>query len=94
MKCDLDTDARLRGFDNITALSLGCGKLALAVAAPGDATTAMTIINRDDYDSEQEFGMEVVQWCRRHDYDHQQKPAAGRSYNETEAMSHAVELVS
>ncbi|QVW29505.1 hypothetical protein [Stenotrophomonas phage BUCT603B1] len=91
MKCDLDTDARLRGFDNITALSLGCGKLALAVAAPEDATTAMTVINRGDYDSDQEFGMEVVQWCRRHG---EQVHPANRSYAETEAMRHAVELVS
>lgn len=90
---DLDTQPRLRGFDNITALGLGNGKLALAVAAPGDATTAMTIINRDDYDSPQEFGMEVVQWCRRHG---EQKAynAQDRNLLETSAMRHAQELVS
>ena len=90
---DLDTQPRLRGFDNITAVSLGNGKLALAVCAAWDATVAMTVINYDDYDSPQEFGMEVVQWCRKHDADHMQKPAAGRSYNESAAMQHAQELV-
>ncbi|WPJ54368.1 hypothetical protein RCIP0075_00046 [Klebsiella phage RCIP0075] len=85
-----NNDDRLRGFDNITALSLGCGKLALAVAAPDDATTAMVVIDSLDYDSPQEFGMEVVQWCRRHG---EQVHPANRSYAETEAMRHAQELV-
>lgn len=93
MKSDLDTSDRLRGFDNITATHVGNGWLALAVAAPADATTMMTIIKRGEYDSDQEFGMEVVQWCRKH---------SGRGYprnaatcaKEADAMRHAVELVS
>lgn len=91
---DLDTQPRLYGFDNITALSLGNGKLALAVCAAGDATTAMTIITSGDYGSPQEFAMDVVGWCRRHDSTHMEKPALVRSIRELQAMRHAQELVS
>lgn len=93
MQSDLDTGDRLRGFDNIIATHVGNGWLALAVAAPADATTAMVIINRGDYDSDQEFGMEVLQWCRRHG-EQEYTFGKARSVSEVEAMRHAVELVS
>lgn len=87
-----NNDDRLRGFENITALGLGNGKLGLAVAAPGDATTAMVVIDSNDYDSPQEFGMDVVLWCRKYG---EQKAYTGqdRQLLETSAMAHAQELV-
>lgn len=54
----------LPGFDNILALQLG-SKLILTREAPEGHTVPSIVIDREDYDSEQEFMMECVLWARR-----------------------------
>lgn len=54
----------LPGFDNILAMQVG-SKLYLTLEAPEGHTVPAILIDRAEYDSEQEFMMECVQWARR-----------------------------
>lgn len=58
----------LPGFDNIAAVQLTEDALFLALDNGGayDDTTPMVTVHRRDYDSDQEFMMECIQWARRH----------------------------
>lgn len=61
--------SRLPGFDNVVATQLNETQLGLVIADEvHDATyldgNRSAIINRDDYDSDQEFIQECRQWAR------------------------------
>lgn len=56
----------LPGFDNIATCQLDEDRLVLALDNGNpDDTTACVILKRSDYDSDQEFMMEGIQWARR-----------------------------
>lgn len=57
----------LPGFDNIQALQLDDERLMLALhTGNDDHTVPCVVIDRSDYDSDQEFVQECRQWARNH----------------------------